>query len=441
MKFREWLQQEATFDPKVARPEVFKNATGKPYLSRSFAVNVDNQGRVVPHDYNGNRSHAEIQPKARSISLHKLSPQSQEFHRIIAALRPHYPDIDQWEVHHYFMAGLMQAAGQRERTVNYWLRQPPVRLKNKLPQFFYHGTCTNLWYEGIKTKGLVPRKFTGSSGSYGAQNVDALSHDDKVYLSTDPDVATRTAAQQAAAKHGGQPLILKINTQGLDPNKLAPDEDTKTNTPQQSVDMASVLAYTGIIPAGNIQPFLIGQEKQTNHRLHTDWEYFKDVPIGEHPLTRKLKNNQIPYSGDPEYYALKDAGIIDQEEIRPPDGWPYKRDVLKDPDITDDKIKSLLKNSGWTQNVKLILKDLNDGYSGHLYKLKNNKLTPEMEASPLFQALLQSGLVTTNKYKDDTFLDVQSWNPEANAIKLAKLLGRQGFSGLVREIDALTKED
>ena len=436
--FKEWLQlTEAIFDPKITNPEKFQNYEGKPYLSRDFALTLDNKGNIIPYDYKTNKPHL-VMTSDRRIQLHQLGPQSKKFRQIINALRSKHPDIDKYTVEHYFMSGHMQGGNGRYRTVAYWMSRPEVRLANKMPKYFYHGTSTNLWYEGIKEKGLAPRRLTGSTGGYGSQNVSALSHSDLVYLSTDPDAATRTAAKQAANKYGGSPLIIRINTTGLDPSRLAPDEDTGSVTAQGSVDVSSTLAYRGRIPSSNLEPFLLAEQVTLGSRIQTKWKKFKDVPVTEHPVTAKLKKGEFFSYDDPEYIALLDAGIIGEEEVRDDRGFPNRRQVILDKDITDEKIKKILKNSYWTQNFKLIQKDLGNGYRGVLYQLKNIEVPKEKLDDPILKMLIDSGLVIPEEHKDKIYLDVSSWNTQPYAIKLAKAMGRMNFEDLMQKVKNIT---
>jgi hypothetical protein len=434
VNFKTWLKNEAKFDPAITNLKV-SNWANKPQLSHSFSLILDKQGNVIPYDYSVNKPHLTIHPKSKSMDLQKLSPQSTEFRRIVNALKVKYPDIQDWTVNHFFMAGHMQAAGERSRTVGYWLSRPEIRLSNKMPHYLYHGTSTNVWYDGIKQKGLVPRSFTGSTGSYGSQNISSLSQGDLVYLSTDPDAATREAAKQAARKHGGKPLILRIDTTGLDINKLEPDEDTKAVTPQASVDISSTLAYKGKIASSNIEPFLLGTQKQKGNRLYDDWEKFYDVPVQEHPMTTKLKKGEAPYSSDPEYYALKDAGLIDRIKKYSDSGHSFEYDVVKNPEeITDPQIKSILKNSGWTQNVKMILNDLQNGYRGVLHQLHNKIIPKELLKDKTIKMLLDSGILTAADYEGSALLSLHGWNAEKYAISLAKILGKTSFQKVALEI-------
>lgn len=440
-RFKEWIQiTEAIFDPKLTNPVVNKNQGSKPYLNRNFSLTLDNKGNVIEYDYQQEKPHLTLTADKR-IQLQKLGPQSKEFRQIINALRSKYPDIDQYPVEHYFQAGHMQGANNRYRTVGYWLGRPEIRLSNKLPRYFYHGTSTNLWYEGIKERGLYPRRISGSSGSYGAQNISALSQDDLVYLSTDPDAATREAARQATRKYGGNPLIIRINTNGLDPNKLTPDEDTRANTAQGSVDVASTLGYKGRVPSENLEPFLIGKTDPNGNQFQVKWEKFKDVPISEHPITTKLKKGEIPYYNDPEFYALLDAGIIGEEKTFDNNGFRQTQTVLLDKDITDEKIRSILKKSGWTQNVKAILNDIDNGYRGSIYQLKSLVIPKESLKENIIQLLLKSEIITVKDYEENkVYFDVTNWNIQPHAIKLAKLMGKMSFNELSSQIKEFTEK-
>ena len=425
MDFKNWL--EALFDPNITKLKKFTSGDYKGLLHQ-YALSIDDNGNVINHDFNSKKPYVEIKPNKKEIDLQGLSPQSTQFHRIINAIKSKYPDIENWKVNHYFMAAHMSSASNRYRTVGFWLSKPEIRLANKMPQFFYHGTSTNLWYEGIKQRGLLPKKLTGSAGSYGSQNIQALSHDDLVYLATDPDAATREAAKQAAKKHGGLPLIIRINTTGLDPNKLAPDEDTNQQSAQASIDIASTLAYQGKIPPTNLEPFLIGEKKETKNSITYDWVKFHDVPVQEHPLTQRLKNNQVPYSNEPEYFALLDAGII-QTTKKDNSAFPSYHDVVVNPqNINDQQIKQIIKNSGWTQNVKLILKDMEKGYSGFLYQIKDKIIPKNLTQNKLVKMIIDSQLVSIRDYQDKYLLSLNDYKPTLSAIQLAKMLGNTNFN-------------
>ena len=328
---------------------------------------------------------------------------------------------------------------QYNRTVGYWMKQKPVDINNKIPTTLYHGTCTNL-LPTIEKKGLLPRSLTGSTGSYGAQNVDSLSQHDLVYVSVHPDAATRTAAVQAARKHGGRPLILKIDSSQLFPERFVPDEDARhAKTAQDSVRTMSIMAYRGKIPAAIIQPFLLGKEETQNNRILINWFSYSPVPPEDHPWTTKLRNGEVPYSGDPEHYIFKHAGIIGDEEYQTDYGRQTR--TVKKRDADNDEILDLLKNGGWAHNVNAIRKDLDNGYRGTLYGLKG--LNPPALPSSLQQTLdmlLRSGLA---KRERDNSIYLTTWNAEKEIVALARLMGRMDFRQFlqnVREIQRISEE-
>lgn len=429
--FKEWmnLQQEAKADPSK-------------FSNKSQSLKLDDTGNIVgltDEDYIKRINYFEINPKAGILTLQKMSPQAPQFRKIVNALKKKYQDIDRWEVQIYGQAGHMMNGkpDQRNRTVGFWLGQTSVDINNKLPKHFYHGTCTNLWYDGIKKNGLLPRKVSGSSGSYGSQNVDSLSRDSMVYLSTHPDAAAREAAVQSSKKHGGKPLILRVDSSGLFQNRFHPDEDTRKDTGQQSIESMSVAAYEGRIPASILEPFLLGYKPEKSKYANSwEWKKFMDVPVEEHPLSKRLRDNDLPYSGDPEYYALKDAGVLDREETYDDRGFRNSRDIKKR-DVSDSELKTILKNSPWTQNVRLIMRDLDSGYRGTLFQLKGLKIPSNL--TPREQSMIN--LLQSSKILSigNGYYDIDSWNPESKVIALAKNLGKSSFANLASQISAFSK--
>lgn len=439
MDFKSWIFNEATFDPSKIKRQVFKQ-NNKTWLSNHFNLKLDSEDNVVEVDFDKDEDepYMTISPGAKNVSLQKMSPQSSDFHKIIEALKSKYNDIESWNVDHFFMAGHMQASGLRKRTVGYWLSRPEINLAERMPKYLYHGTSSNLWYEGIKNKGLMPRGATGSTGSYGSQNISALSQENLVYLSTDPDFATREAADQSARKHGGMPLILRIRVKGLDPKRFLPDEDTRAYTAQRSIDISSTLAYNGEIPPDYIEPFLLGTRQTKNGRIFINWEKFRDIEEAENPLTTELKQGKVPSSSDSRYYALKDAGLIKRKKVYSSSGHSNEYDVVVNPEeITNSQIKDILRNSGWTQNVKMILQDLSDGYRGGLYQIKDKPVSREILEHPIMKMLIDSDFVTLDYHNNQAYLRLNSWSPENNAIALAKMLGNKNFISFLRELKDL----
>ena len=439
MDFQQWF--EVKFDPSLTN--LYKWApSDKPRIGASFNLKVDPAGNIVPlsdEDWRDRSPHYEINPRTQQIQLQRLSPVSPEFHKLIKALRSKYPDINNWQVEVFGQAAHMQTGrGKWHRTVGYWLGQEPVDLNNKLPMFMYHGTSTNLWYGGIKAKGLLPRNLSGNVGSYGAQNVDSLSQPDLIYLSVHPDAGTREAARQAAKKHGGRPLILQINSSGLFPERFVPDEDSRMKTAQDSIRAMGVAAYSGRIGASVIKPYLLGREGSKGNLVTVDWVKFSEVPVDEHPIAAKLRAGELPYHGEPEYYALKDAGIIGHEEKYDDRGFRSER-LVKKRDVSDEELRKIMKNMSWTQNVRAIVHDLNKGYSGALYYLKDRTVPENLTGrqQEMIDLLLDSGILHIEKSGEHRYFDLNTWNNEKYAMKLAKLMGRMSFKDMANELKSI----
>ena len=436
MNFRKFL--EAKFDPSVTHLQKFNNGT-KSYIGNTYNLKIDNKGNVVqlaPEDYQNHRfSYYAINPQGKEIACQRTSPQSSDFKKLIDALRIKYNDIKDWNVQVYMQAGHMQTGnGSYNRTVGYWIGQPSVQLENNTKTYLYHGTSTNLWYDGIKKNGLLPRQASGSSGSYGAQNLDALSQGKLIYLSTHPDAAARTAAEQAAHKHGGQPMIIRILASGLFSSNFHPDEDSRQASAQHSINQMSVLAYEGKIPPSIIEPFLLGARADTGKRIVTKWTKFVDVKTTEHPLTTKLANNELPYTSDPEYFALKDAGILKLQRTYDANGFS-RENVIKTRNVSDEEVKEILRKAYWTQNVKAILNDLNNAYKGAIYQLKDHPIPEKINHT--LQMLIDSQIINIETYKDQSYFTVCSYACEDKAIALAKLMGKTDFGELAKQIKEL----
>lgn len=129
-------------------------------------------------------------------------------------------------------------------------------LRNNLV-LFYHGTSTNQW-SSIERQGLRPRKLTGSDPSY---YTESISQDDLVYLATDDSLNSAFFAARSAAKiHGGQPLVLLVYSEGLDPAKLEPDEDSGEVFWWRSITKMGTVAYAGFILPKWLEPMYLYQD-------------------------------------------------------------------------------------------------------------------------------------------------------------------------------------
>lgn len=162
------------------------------------------------------------------------------------------------------------------------------------------------------------------------------------------------------------------------------------------------------------------------------WVKFEDVPMTEHPITKMLKDGQTPDSDSPEYIALLDAGVIGYKS----EDRGYNIATILEPDITDEKVRNILRDSYWAQNVKLIEKNL-DMFS----RLRGSEIPKEKLSDITLKMLLDSGLFTVSEHNGRTFMDVSIWDTRTKAIKLAKAMGRMNFGTLVKRIqDLLGKE-
>lgn len=413
MNFREWFLEAHTMEP----PKVFKQGG---HLHRNNVFYLDNKGQIQS-GYPGDHV-PYVERVYGELRLHYLSPQSKLFRDLAQALVKMYGKIIlDAEVSMFNFSHPETGRKTYSRTVRYWLSQSKggYSLKN-IPQYLYHGTCTNLWHDNIRNEGLLPRMLNknGAAGSYGAANMDSLSHKDKIYLSTHPDIAARAASRQAASRHGGNPLILKIDARELDRNKFGNDEDAEKYT-KDSIQFMGAVAYAGRIPARLITPFVMGvKTDETSHRADK-WVPFKDVGMAEHPLTTKLKGQPQWFSShdSPYYWALVDAGIVKNVEYTTPSGHRETKIEIR-PGITDEEIRAIIKNSPWVQDAEATVKDVNNWGMSGLKSLDRTKrpenLTSEQEK--VLDLLLKSGL-----YREpDGYFELTYFKTEP-AIKLARM--------------------
>lgn len=113
----------------------------------------------------------------------------------------------------------------------------------------YHGTSAALLGR-IAREGLTPRRgreahnFTERSGE---------SLNDRVYFSSLSCLGhARFAAESAAKKHGGPPVILQVSLSRLPVSDLVPDEDSKAEAWHDSLSRLGACAYRGTVPPDSI---------------------------------------------------------------------------------------------------------------------------------------------------------------------------------------------
>lgn len=123
-----------------------------------------------------------------------------------------------------------------------------------LPKFLFHGT-SSASLDAILASGLRPRRLLpGKTAQFGWRTGAPPSADHLIYLAADDaQNAVRFAARDAAAHDkGATAVVLRVDTRGMDLTLLAPDEDSRADTWQESLDRTGTVAYAGVIPAESI---------------------------------------------------------------------------------------------------------------------------------------------------------------------------------------------
>lgn len=124
---------------------------------------------------------------------------------------------------------------------------------------FLHGTSTVAW-EKIKHEGLRPRSESLSCPTFGARGQTAPEGDcTRIYLTTQEGVA-HFAARDAAALHGGQPLVLQVGP-GLNPSYCGADEDSGKVDAESSLAAMGNITYRRSIPPNLIKPLEVRDQE------------------------------------------------------------------------------------------------------------------------------------------------------------------------------------
>lgn len=388
MNFKLWLQDNHSIIGYLNEVRVDPNINKKQY---SFYVDdgVLKSGTGTTDSFYN--PYVNIDRSAKSIITNNLEPTTKQFKDIINALKKFIPDIYSWTVD---VMGLSHSRtgklghikyssggsyyGNQDRPVSYYMRHEDTNVNpGRMPKYLYHGTSTELWYEGIKKQGLLPRlkSALGAAGSYGSGG-DALSKGKDVYLAVHPDAATRMAAEQAANQHGGKPLILRISTSGLELGKFGHDDDADRHylslqkagiarSPQAASSlMMGTVSYDGKIAPSLIEPLVIGERQIVGNTISFKWTRFKETEREEHPLT-KLVNDKFERKGEvsqydsPYYWALIDAGIMEHKKRNEES---YHRDWVVTRKVTDKEIRDLIKKSPWVRDAEIIRRWVGGNY-------------------------------------------------------------------------------
>jgi len=120
----------------------------------------------------------------------------------------------------------------------------------------YHGT-TSVYLDSILEKGLLPREKTGNSNYevqyvWGASDIFE-SYPDRVYLTNNPDRA-KMLGEEAVDVNEGEVIVLEVL---VSQENLLPDEDSKKQTWQESLEYMGSVAYKGIITPDKIKVYNI----------------------------------------------------------------------------------------------------------------------------------------------------------------------------------------
>jgi len=120
----------------------------------------------------------------------------------------------------------------------------------------YHGT-TSVYLDSILEKGLLPREKTGNSNYevqyvWGASDIFE-SYPDRVYLTNNPDRA-KMLGEEAVNVNDGEVIVLEVL---VSQENLLPDEDSKKQTWQESLEYMGSVAYKGIITPDKIKVYNI----------------------------------------------------------------------------------------------------------------------------------------------------------------------------------------
>lgn len=414
MNFKQWLLTEAIIDKEEFIKEI--NSTEHYYLSLQLSPN----GKILIASPHIETDVIRIDKKHKSIEAKgSLQPLSKNFANVINTIKKIYPEISNYVISSTGVAGFRNPSLEN-RTVQYWLDQQRTDPKANLPEYFYHGTCTNLYNMFIKEQGLVPRQISGSSGSYGA-SVKALSRGMFNYLTIHPDYATREAALQAARNHGGLPLILKINSHAIDPTRLFPDEDARTETWEEvetweeSMKKIGTVAYKGIIQNSSIIPYEISKN---NNRFK--WSPYEETPIMDHPAYENLTITKEHRNKDSIFFALYDKKIID-----------IKGNLLES--ITSEEFNKIIKNAKWATNAWLIHESMKNGSLRHTYNNVISKSNFNEKSQEIVLDLYNNGIL--NDYLG--MKSIYTWEYDEaiqSTIKYAKHLGKNSWQEIEKKL-------
>lgn len=173
----------------------------------------------------------------RNLSVDGATENHRGFRKALNEMVRQYPEILEWKIKFdgplLPVSKLVSSGGLRELG---WARMK-----------FFHGTSSHV-LDKILREGLRPRSETNVEPAYGVASGTASGRKEAVYLTTQMNMA-RMAARDAARRKG-EPVVLEIT--GIQPQLVAPDEDSGEDTARGSLERLGSIAYLGTIPPRNI---------------------------------------------------------------------------------------------------------------------------------------------------------------------------------------------
>lgn len=220
---------------------------------------------------------------SKRVSIDNVSPYHENIKKAIYQLLKQFPHVKNL---------IIDFDGFKPGTVEQFLNDKSYEKRTnpkRMIPYFYHGTSTKKWNE-ISQKGLSPRKITGVAPTHGT---NIPSQEQFVYLSATYNAITRFAASDAA-RDKSLPIILRIDSKGLDIDKLHPDEDSGSNDWVKSVQHSGTIAYEGTIHPEFIEEFAEWDNDAKEWKLMPDPQPEKDDWLADLMKNKMQKLPQIP---------------------------------------------------------------------------------------------------------------------------------------------------
>lgn len=172
------------------------------------------------------------------LSIGLMSPYAPPVYDLLSRVVEEVPEIATWKLD--FDNGL-------DSTVGEYLDAGRPSEEGELPPVLFHGTSTAVLND-IKRHGIAPRRVTGTVPVFGAE-VAGVGCSDRVYLASGYALGpAKFAAADAARVLGGDPIVLAVDADALDPQRLSPDEDSGREDWVGSMWVMGTMSYRGVIP-------------------------------------------------------------------------------------------------------------------------------------------------------------------------------------------------